>query len=68
MLTVTAGDHQTTEAELPAVAGTGAAFLRWSLYGGTPALAAPAALGGVATLDDQLRPARTAATSAGSTS
>jgi dienelactone hydrolase len=78
MLTVTAGDHQTTDAELPAVGGTGAAFLHWSLYGGLPALAGPAALGGVATLDDQLNPdqlkpdqlnpERTAATSAGSTS
>jgi dienelactone hydrolase len=54
MLTVSSGGHQTSAAELPAVSGTIVAFLRWSLYGGTPELAAPAALGSVATLDAQL--------------
>jgi hypothetical protein len=54
MLTVTGGGHQTGPAEFAAVSGTSAAFLRWSLYGGAPALAGPAALGGVATLDEQL--------------
>jgi fermentation-respiration switch protein FrsA (DUF1100 family) len=56
MLSITGGGHQTSAAEFPAVSGTGIAFLRWSLYGGTPALAGPAGLGGVATLDDQLIP------------
>jgi dienelactone hydrolase len=56
MLTVTAGGHQIGASEFLAVSRTSIAFLRWSLYGGTPALAAPAALGGVATLDDQLIP------------
>ncbi|WP_250030249.1 alpha/beta hydrolase family protein [Paractinoplanes maris] len=54
LLTITDGGHQITGGELPAVAGTTAAFLRWSFYGGEPALAGPAALGGVATLEDEL--------------
>lgn len=54
MLTLTQGGHQVSAAELPAVSATSVAFLRWSLYGGTPALAAPAALGGTATLDEQM--------------
>lgn len=54
MLTVTDGGHQTLAPEFNAVGGTGAEFLRWSLYGGTPGLAAAAAQGGVATLDEQL--------------
>jgi poly(3-hydroxybutyrate) depolymerase len=54
MLTVGGGGHQTAAREFAAVSGTGAAFLRWSMFGGSPSLAAPAALGGVATLEDQL--------------
>ncbi len=59
MLTITDGGHQVSASEFPAVSGTTIAFLRWSLYGGEPALAAPAALNGIATLDDQLTPDRT---------
>lgn len=56
MLTITDGGYQVSAGELPAVSGTTIAFLRWSLYDGEPALAAPAARNGIATLDDQLTP------------
>ena len=46
MLTITDGDHQSGTAET----GATTAFLRWSLYGGGPRLAAPAG----ATLTDEL--------------
>ncbi len=51
MLSITDGGHQTSAAEFPTVSATTAAFLRWSVYGGKPALSAP---GSVATLDDEL--------------
>jgi hypothetical protein len=51
MLTVTEGGHQLTTHEFSAVSTTSIEFLRWSLYGGTPALTATAA---ITTLDDQL--------------
>jgi hypothetical protein len=38
----------------PAVSGAAVAFLRWSLYGGAPAPAGPAAPAGMAILDAQL--------------
>jgi dienelactone hydrolase len=53
MLSITHGGHQTGAGEFPAVSATGAAFLRWSMFGGEPTLPAGS---GVATLDDQLRP------------
>ncbi|MGK5685188.1 alpha/beta hydrolase family protein [Actinoplanes sp. URMC 104] len=54
MLSVTEGGHQIDAAAFPAVSATTAAFLRWSLYGGTPSLATAAAQGSVATLGDEL--------------
>ncbi|MFC3736765.1 alpha/beta hydrolase family protein [Paractinoplanes deccanensis] len=60
MLSFTDGGHQTSTAEFPTVSRGGAAFLRWALYGGTPALSA----GSLATLEDQLSAARTSAGSA----
>ncbi|MBL7257646.1 alpha/beta hydrolase family protein [Paractinoplanes lichenicola] len=54
MLSITEGGHQTTNADFAAVSGTTAAFLRWSFYGGAPALEEAAAQGSVATLDDEL--------------
>ncbi|GAB2570372.1 hypothetical protein Aab01nite_06160 [Paractinoplanes abujensis] len=54
MLSITEGGHQTTNDEFAAVSGTTAAFLRWSLYGGAPALEPAAAQGSVATLDNEL--------------
>ncbi|MCY1141075.1 chlorophyllase [Actinoplanes sp. Pm04-4] len=49
MMTITDGGHQITD--LPAVAATTTAFLRWSFYGGDPVLPVQH---GVATLDDEL--------------
>ncbi|MFF5081511.1 alpha/beta hydrolase family protein [Actinoplanes sp. NPDC000266] len=61
MLSFTAGGHQTSTAEFPLVSAAGARFLRWSLFGGVPALSA----GSLGTVEDQLQAARA---SAGSTS
>ncbi|XVV17270.1 alpha/beta hydrolase family protein [Actinoplanes sp. CA-131856] len=61
MLSFTDGGHQTSTAEFPLVSAAGARFLRWSFYGGAPALSA----GSLGTVDNQLQAART---SAGSTS
>ncbi len=49
MLSITEGGHQVSD--LPVVADTTTAFLRWSFYGGEPGLAGR---GGVATLDNEL--------------
>ncbi|MBU2665075.1 chlorophyllase [Actinoplanes bogorensis] len=62
MMSITEGGHQITSAEQPAVSAATVAFLRWSLYGGSPKLPVQDSL---ATLDNELT---TAAVSAGSTS
>jgi predicted dienelactone hydrolase len=57
MLTITAGGHVTTSADFEATTATSTEFLRWSLYGDSAAEAripAAAAVGGVATLENQL--------------
>jgi dienelactone hydrolase len=57
MLTITDGGHTTTGADFAAVTGTSTDFLRWSLYGDAAAktrIPVSAAVGGVATLEDQL--------------
>ena len=57
MLTVTDGGHQIAGGDIAAVATTTTEFLRWSLDGDVAArrrIPARAAIGGVATLEDQL--------------
>lgn len=57
MLSITDGGHVTTSDDFEATTGTSTEFLRWSLYGDAAAKAripAAAAVGGVATLEDQL--------------
>ena len=57
LLTVTGGGHEIAAGDIAAVTATTTEFLRWSLYGDPHArrrLPVRAALGGVATLDDQL--------------
>jgi dienelactone hydrolase len=57
MLSITEGGHVTTSDDFEATTGTSTEFLRWSLYGDAAAKAripAAAAVGNVATLEDQL--------------
>ena len=57
LLTVTGGGHEIAAGDIAAVTATTTEFLRWSLDGDPDArrrIPAKAALGGVATLDDQL--------------
>jgi fermentation-respiration switch protein FrsA (DUF1100 family) len=57
MLTVTDGGHQIAAGTIAAVTTSTTEFLRWSLYGDPGArhrIPAKAAIGGVATLEDQL--------------
>ena len=57
MLSVTDGEHVITADSFEAITGTSTEFLRWSLYGDAAAKAripARAAVGGVATLQNQL--------------
>ncbi|MET0423829.1 MAG: chlorophyllase [Actinoplanes sp.] len=68
MLTLPAGGHVTTAAEYRTITPATVAFLRWSLYGAEAGLVTAAAVGGIATLDDQRSAARTPAMSSGSTS
>lgn len=57
MLSITDGGHQIAAGNIPAVTATTTEFLRWSLYGDAAArrrIPAKSAIGGVATLEDQL--------------
>jgi hypothetical protein len=57
MLTITDGGHEIAAGDIAAVTTSTTEFLRWSLYGDVTArrrIPAKAAIGGVATLEDQL--------------
>jgi predicted esterase len=57
MLTITDGGHEIAAGNIAAVTGSTTEFLRWSLYGDPAArhrIPARAAIGGVATLEDEL--------------
>jgi dienelactone hydrolase len=57
MLTITGGGHEIAAGDIAAVTATTTEFLRWSLYGDPAArhrIPVKAAIGGVATLEDQL--------------
>jgi hypothetical protein len=65
MLTITDGGHEIAAGNIAAVSGSTTEFLRWSLYGDPAArrrLPVRAAIGGVATLADQLAPDASGAT------